>query len=131
MPVPENKLPADYKGLGCTHCGATGAKIFTTGQVKKTTNCLTRPKTCKKCGAVTTTVETSIGTVPPVDTSGGSPGPSPEVDHVIPQVTPPPQPAQPVVAQPIAQPVAGLAAVAPTPIATQPVAVSQPVVAQP
>ncbi len=54
---------ADYKGIRCGNCGTIGK--FTTGQLKKSKDCLKRPKTCKQCSAVTTTAEVPISMVPP------------------------------------------------------------------
>ena len=48
-----------HKGIKCQGCGAVDK--FKTGQMKRSQDCLKRPKLCKVCGATTTTVEVPIG----------------------------------------------------------------------
>lgn len=53
--------PKEHKGIACPHCGIVGK--YSTGQMKKTTDCITRPHTCKNCGTVFTTVQVPVGIV--------------------------------------------------------------------
>jgi len=82
-------LPEDYKGIGCPNCGTI--QSFKTGQAKKSKDCITRPKTCKKCLAIIETIEVPTGKIT-------LPAPAAEV---APAVVPVVQPAVAPVVQPV------------------------------
>ena len=82
-------LPEDYKGIGCPNCGTV--QSFKTGQAKKSKDCITRPKTCKHCGAIIETIEVPTGkiTLPaPVVPTAVTPVVAPTPAIVTPQPDP-------------------------------------------
>ena len=48
----------DYKGIACPNCESVDN--YSGAQNTKTTDCITRKKTCKHCGTIFTTVEVPV-----------------------------------------------------------------------
>ena len=53
----------DYKGIKCPNPDCGAVDNYSSGQMKKTKDVLTRPKTCKTCGTVFKTVEVPVDVV--------------------------------------------------------------------
>lgn len=53
----------EYKGIKCPNPNCGAVDNYTSGQLKKEKDTLTRPKTCKICGTIFKTMEVPIGIV--------------------------------------------------------------------